>query len=153
MKPTPEEVAQLLGRALPPSDCSAAEIANSRLQNAQAALDRALTERPPGEQAVIDATLDANDRVRERRFAKGLPCLLTGLTKEQWEARKVEAPLRVALRGLLAAASLMRITMQERAPVLSRTSDWERLTDAMRVAEKALENPQPNRPDEGRGNK
>ncbi len=41
----------------------------------------------PGEQAMIDATIDANDRVRERRFAKGLPCLLTGLTKEQWEAK------------------------------------------------------------------
>lgn len=38
----------------------------------------------PGEQAMIDATIDANDRVRERRFAKGLPCLITGLTKEQW---------------------------------------------------------------------
>ena len=43
----------------------------------------------PGEQAMIDATIDANDRVRERRFAKGLPCLLTGLTKEQWEAGRI----------------------------------------------------------------
>ncbi len=60
--------------ALPPPDCSAC-----------------LGEwRPEGEQAVIDATFDANDRVRERRFAQGLPCLLTGLTKEQWEAQKIE---------------------------------------------------------------
>jgi len=37
---------------------------------------------------MIDATIDANDRTRERRFAKGLPCLLTGLTKKQWEYKK-----------------------------------------------------------------
>jgi len=27
---------------------------------------------------------EANDLVRERRFARGLPCLLTGLTKAEW---------------------------------------------------------------------
>jgi len=37
----------------------------------------------------IKACADANDRVRERRFDKGLPCLLTGLTKEQWEAGRI----------------------------------------------------------------
>ena len=47
----------------------------------------------PGEQFAIDATIDFNDRVRERRFAKGLHCLLTGLTKEQWHKGKPSAPV------------------------------------------------------------
>lgn len=47
----------------------------------------------PGEQFAIDATIRFNDRVRERRFAKGLPCLLTGLTKEQWHKGKPSTPI------------------------------------------------------------
>lgn len=43
-----------------------------------------------------------------------------------------------ALRRLLTAASLMRLQIKERAAFLTRTTDWERLQDAMRNAELVL---------------
>ncbi len=43
-----------------------------------------------------------------------------------------------ALLRLLTAASLMRITIKERATFLTKTMDWERLEDAMRNAEREL---------------
>ena len=46
-----------------------------------------------------------------------------------------------ALLRLLTAASLMRITIKERATFLTRTTDWERLEDAMRNAERELKAP------------
>ncbi len=42
------------------------------------------------------------------------------------------------LLRLLTAASLMRITIKERATFLTRTTDWQRLEDAMRAAEAVL---------------
>lgn len=45
---------------------------------------------------------------------------------------------REALLRLLTAASLMRIAIKERATFLTRTTDWERLEDAMRNAEREL---------------
>lgn len=44
----------------------------------------------------------------------------------------------VALLRLLTSASLMRITIKERATFLTKTTDWERLEDAMKCAEKVL---------------
>lgn len=44
----------------------------------------------------------------------------------------------VALLRLLTSASLMRLTIKERATFLTKTTDWERLEDAMRSAEKVL---------------
>ena len=44
----------------------------------------------------------------------------------------------VALLRLLTCASLMRITIKERATFLTKTTDWERLEDAMRSAERVL---------------
>lgn len=43
-----------------------------------------------------------------------------------------------ALLRLLTAASLMRITIKERATFLTKTTDWERLEGAMRNAEREL---------------
>jgi hypothetical protein len=44
----------------------------------------------------------------------------------------------VALLRLMTSAGLMRITIKERATFLTKTTDWERLEDAMRCAEKVL---------------
>ena len=44
----------------------------------------------------------------------------------------------VALLRLLTSARLMRLTIKERATFLTKTTDWERLEDAMRAAEKVL---------------
>ncbi len=52
-----------------------------------------------------------------------------------------------ALLRLLTAASLMRIGIKERATFLTRTTDWERLEDAIRNAERELK--APNKADEG----
>ncbi len=44
----------------------------------------------------------------------------------------------VALLRLLTSARLMSITIKERATYLRKTTDWERLEDAMNCAEKVL---------------
>lgn len=63
--------------------------------------------------------------------------------------RRIEACLSpnagsVLLR-MLTAASLMRITITERATFLTKTTDWERLEDAMQAAELELEAPNAQR--------
>ena len=69
---------------------------------------------------MIDATLDANDRVRERRFAKGLPCLLTGLTNEQWMQGKAhpEEGLEVGC-----GTHLIKVSNLPRETILT-AADW-----------------------------
>jgi hypothetical protein len=44
----------------------------------------------------------------------------------------------VALLRLLTSASLMRVTIKRRAAFLTKTSDWDRLEDAMKCAEAVL---------------
>jgi len=44
----------------------------------------------------------------------------------------------VALLRLLTSVSLMLLTIKERATFLTKTTDWERLEDAMRAAENVL---------------
>lgn len=97
---------------------------------------------------MIDAAAAANDRVRERRFAQGLPCLLTGLTKEQWEARRIVAP--VVNDGEQDRPSLdLRWVKKGADMVLECWCDhrgWREVPFVPNAYE-----PQPNRQAEGRG--
>jgi len=60
---------------------------------------------------------------------------------EKRKRSELAAPQGSALLRLLTAASLMRIAIKERATFLTRTTDWERLEDAMRNAERELKSP------------
>ena len=66
------------------------------------------------------------------------------LSATREELEKQLSDLKAALLRLLTAASLMRIIIKERAALLTKTTDWERLKDAMRNAERELKVPNPS---------
>lgn len=76
----------------------------------------------------------------EARSASRPTLLLTVAEAEKHFGPRKAIPecLASATLRLLTAASLLRWQIEERAPFLTRTTDWERLEDAMRIVEGTL---------------